>query len=65
MEGVFMTIYDYVNRKVPAYYKTMYMDGYTPQEILYAKRQTMLTPKEEQNLKAILETALDDILKDW
>jgi len=38
-----MTIYDYTNRKVPAYYKTMYMDGYTPQEILFAKRQTMLS----------------------
>ena len=60
-----MNIEKYGYRKVPAYYSTMYMDGYTPQEILYAKRQTMLTPKEEQNLKAILETALDDILKEW
>ena len=69
MEGIFMTIYDYVNRKVPAYYKTMYMDGYTPQEILYAKRQTMLlqkpklTQQEEKQLTAVIETAIDDILK--
>lgn len=64
-----MTIYDYVNRKVPAYYKTMYMDGYTPQEILYAKRQTMLlqkpklTQQEERQLTAVIENALDDILR--
>ena len=64
-----MTIYDYTNRKVPAYYKTMYIDGYTPQEILYAKRQTMisqkpkLTPTEEQQLADVIESAIDDILK--
>ena len=64
-----MTIYDYTNRKVPAYYKTMYMDGYTPQEILYTKRQAMisqkpkLTPTEEQQLADVVETAINDILK--
>lgn len=47
----------------------MYMDGYTPQEILYAKRQTMLlqkpklTQQEEKQLTAVIETAIDDILK--
>ena len=60
-----MTMYDYINRKVPAYYNTMYLDGYTPYEILYAKRQTLLTPKEEQNLNAVIEAALNDIFKDW
>ena len=45
------------------------MDGYTPQEILYAKRQTMisqkskLTPTEEQQLADVVETAINDILK--
>ena len=64
-----MTMYDYINRKVPAYYNTMYLDGYTPQEILYAKRQTMisqkpkLTPTEEQQLADVVETAINDILK--
>ena len=64
-----MTMYDYINRKVPAYYNTMYLDGYTPYEILYAKQQTMLlqkpklTQQEEKQLTAVIETAIDDILK--
>ncbi len=36
-----MTIYDYLNRKVPRYYPTMYQDGFTPMEILAAAHQTM------------------------
>lgn len=47
----------------------MYMDGYTPQEILYTKRQAMLlqkpklTQREEQQLADVVETAINDILK--
>lgn len=31
-----MTIGQYYNNKVPEYYPTMYQDGYTPQQILFA-----------------------------
>jgi hypothetical protein len=37
-----MTFSDYYCRKIPEYYPSMYLDGFTPNEILYACRQTML-----------------------
>jgi hypothetical protein len=36
-----MTIGEYYNRKIPEYYPTMYLDGYTPQEILIAAHKRM------------------------
>ena len=45
-----MTPAEYNNRKIPPYYRTMYLDGYTPQEIYQAHRKRMidkLTEKEE------------------
>ncbi len=33
---------DYIYRKVPEYYPTMYLDGFTPEEILMAKHKQML-----------------------
>ena len=34
-----MNIEDYYYRKVPEYYDYMYLDGYTPDEIMYAARK--------------------------
>ena len=34
-----MTLADYYYRKVPEYYHYMYLDGYTPDEIMYAARK--------------------------
>ncbi|MBR5310467.1 MAG: hypothetical protein IKU42_05040 [Oscillospiraceae bacterium] len=31
----------YLHRTIPSYYKTMYMDGFEPWEILEAKRKEM------------------------
>ena len=45
-----MTLYDYYNRKIPEYYDTMYLDGYTPTEILLAHQRYMVEnfyPKQE------------------
>ena len=45
-----MTLTEYNSRKIPPYYDTMYLDGYTPQEIYQAHRKRMideLTEKEE------------------
>ena len=36
-----MTIADYAYRKVPNYYKTMYLDGYTPQEIYSSFKKSL------------------------
>ena len=35
-----MEFHDYYDR-IPEYYPTMYMDGYTPTEILYATHKMM------------------------
>ena len=36
-----MTLSDYINRQVPDYYDWMYLDGYTPEQIMYAKSRQM------------------------
>ena len=33
---------DYNNRKVPDYYPTMYLDGFTPEQIMYAAHKSMM-----------------------
>lgn len=43
-----MTMYDYYTRNVPEYYRTMYLDGYTPQEILMSMRWKMIREREER-----------------
>ena len=37
-----MTISDYLTRKIPEYYDGMYLDGFTPQEILTAAHKKMI-----------------------
>ncbi len=36
-----MTLYDYYMNSIPDYYPTMYHDGFTPEQILMAKRRQM------------------------
>ena len=43
-----MTIEEYNNRKVPEYYDTMYLDGYTPQEIYQAFHKKMIEEHSEK-----------------
>lgn len=47
-----MNYLDFMNRDVPDYYDTMYMDGYTPEQILMAHRkmtrEMLLEDEEEQ-----------------
>ena len=43
-----MTLHDYVNSKIPEYSKTMYLEGYSPQQILTAVRNKMLRDMEER-----------------
>ena len=35
-------------QKIPEYYPTMFMDGFTPEEIWYAKRKQILQEIEER-----------------
>ena len=37
-----MSLMNHYFRDVPEYYDTMYMDGYSPEQILHAAHQTMI-----------------------
>ena len=39
-------------RKIPEYYDTMYLDGYTPYEILHATRKKMYREYQERQAAA-------------
>ena len=44
-----MSLMDYYDRQIPAYYPTMYMDGFSPEQIMFAKRRDMMDDYEERN----------------
>ena len=72
-----MSIFDHKYRKVPEYYDTMYLDGFTPDEIHYAMRRKMkrdieereqqinLEKQIEKEIEKALAQALDELLKDF
>lgn len=72
-----MSIFNHKYRKVPEYYDTMYMDGFTPDEIHYAMRRKMMKDWEERELQKnlekemekeiekALEKAIDGLIKDF
>ena len=43
-----MSLIDQYFNNIPEYYNTMYMDGYTPEQIMYAARKKMLRMYEER-----------------
>ena len=58
------------NRRIPDYYPTMYLDGFTPEEVMYAAKRQMyqqiLERKAMQtDLQSALEAALRDVFEDW
>ena len=53
-----MTLYEKSNPQIPDYYDTMYLDGFTPEEILMARRKEMkerLLDEEEDEIVIIFE----------
>ena len=57
------------NRRIPDYYPTMYMDGFFPEEIMYAAKRQMYRQIEERkvmqtDLQTALEAALRDVFED-
>ena len=76
-----MTLVDYYDRQIPEYYPTMYMDGYTPAQILHAVHRKMVreylereekkrAEKEteiqiEKQVKKSIDAAMKDLFKDW
>ncbi len=43
-----MGVSDYYTRKIPDYYDTMYMDGYSPDQIMYAVHRKMIREYQER-----------------
>ena len=43
-----MSLSDYYTRQIPEYYDTMYMDGYTPEQIMTAFRKKLNREREER-----------------
>ena len=66
---------DSIYRHFPAYYSYMYLDGYTPNEIMYAlqkkkreqfKKKTIIdTIDIEKIISAQIDKTLDQLLKNW
>lgn len=49
-----MTLFEKYDRNLPEYYGAMYLDGYTPEQILHAARKELIqTHKERQEEKRI------------
>lgn len=68
-------------KNLPDYYETMYLGGYTPEQIMEAKHRSMrkeyqrgqeeaateraVQAQIEKQLEKAVSKALDDIFKDW
>ena len=58
------------NRRIPDYYPTMYLDGFNPEEVMYAAKRQMYQQIQERkamqtDLQTALEAALRDVFEDW
>ena len=68
-----MTISEYYDKQIPEYYPTMYLDGYTPAQILHAaKRGLYQQSMERKQMESVTEdvrtavtTALQDVFNEW
>ena len=43
-----MALIENWNRQIPDYYSTMYMDGYSPEQILMAKRKSIYEERTQE-----------------
>ena len=59
-----MTLAEYNSRKIPPYYDTMYLDGYTPQEIYQAHKKRMIDNENEEKESPRTEI-VSEIKKKW
>ena len=64
-------MFEEYDRKIPDYYPTMYMDGYTPVQILHSVKRGMykkhMERKQqrtaEKDVRSVLESALHSMFK--
>ena len=54
-----MTAFDFANRQLPDYYPSMYLDGYSPQQILAAAHRA-IQKQYLQRLEANADSSDDD-----
>ena len=56
-----MSLIDQYFRDVPEYYDTMYMDGYTPEQIMHAAHKKMQRMYEEREAAKRAEAEVNEI----
>ena len=56
-----MTLFEYYDRKIPDYYPTMYLDGYSPEQIMYAAHRKLRKEYEARETQRIAEAEANEI----
>ena len=56
-----MTLFDYYDRQIPDYYDTMYLDGFTPNQILHAAHRKMIRENEARKAAQRAEAEANEI----
>lgn len=56
-----MTLYEYLDSKIPDYYPTMYKDGYSPEQVLHAARRKILREYEDRKEAKRAEAEANEI----
>lgn len=54
-----MTLEEYYKSQIPDYYDTMYLEGYTPEQILTASKKRIfnsMEQDEEENYEIVINT---------
>lgn len=66
-----MSLMEQLDKQIPDYYPAMYLDGYTPAQILHAAKRGMyqqhMERKQQQSaekdVRSVLEAAMKDVFK--
>ena len=56
-----MTLSEYYDRQIPDYYDTMYLDGFTPDQILHAAHRKMIREYEARKVAQRAEAEANEI----
>ena len=56
-----MTLYEYLDSKIPDYYPTMYMDGYEPYQIIHAAHRKIIRDHEAREAAKRAEAEENEI----
>ena len=56
-----MTLYEYLDSKIPDYYPTMYRDGYSPEQIMYAAHRKLRREYEAREAERRAEAEANEI----